>query len=1353
MSTRSAQKYRQSSWISSQSPSSKSQKGPHWTQSLSEAVIIAHPEGSLGLTIKGGADYGEFPYLGELKQENILYGQGFLQQDDLILDVQGQKVAGFTQRDVVLWLKHCSRNRTPVSLKCVKAGHLTKDLKEFLAGGFPKGSLDHELQNTIRDNLYMRTVPCTTRTPREGEINGQDYWFMTQDEFMELEKQGHLLESGLYTGNYYGTPKPPHEPLDKKAQSIADIVQPGAHPSSEGKRKRNRSNVEALSPGASTESTEDLLSVLAQKRAIQNGAPEMRNEMADSNGTGDGTMMARDAHRFVAPQMKQDGGLWGNIASQAVNKIRHHDSGHHSEDEHALRHEEELPYGWEKVDDPIYGTYYIDHNNKRTQYDHPQTPRVEVSSGSSGYTSSTFPRVKKRPPGSPESRVPKSASTHVALNGQRGGGRQILRPEDLRGDLMDVALNKSNRGLGFTIIGGEANQKFPDADFDEDDVTGMGTLLQLKSIAPGGPADLDGRLRSGDALVNINDRCVLGFTHDQVIELFQKIQPGELVRLRVCRGYPLPADATDPRAQIITTDAVSSAGNGVTSVGSSRPRMVETQRQSTTDTRTSIDTNDQEVAAAFFDQQPVASGPLYKLQITKGSSGFGFTIAESPDGQTIKKIVDKKRCQGLLEGDLLVEINNRVVRGLDHTSVVEVFKEAPIDEPSVFVVQRAQRIEGRKEQRASRVLGRSKTPTADMYKSHTNTSSTEISHPKKQRSKTPTPRPSSSSFFGFFRSKTPKPVKENVQEAVTSTSTSNTVVYEKPTKTTETVVKTDTRSPDKAVSPAPQSQDADFKRNQFAYSSMTRMVTPSYIPASQYTKKNEEKMQNQAFVSNAVPEWNRADSTSTMYARVQKPVEPPTAVAHPVRINGMDNRPSKLRLNGPSFENSSLASIPSSTAIDGDNESQLHSPPGSIDLIVTLRREDAGFGFRIVGGTEEGSQVAVGYVVPGGAAEKDGRLEVGDEIVNIDGVSVMNASHSQVIQMMQKSSLNGFVVLGVRRRINYAPANVAREITIHRQPNEGFGFVIISSIARNQQLGNGTAVNGGSAPIINYPILGRILDNSPAERCGELHVGDKILAVNGIDVLHLHHSEIVQMIKESGTSVMLTIMSQASGLPDDASTVSANSQQRFDEFYRQEAEGAFVPYSPQPTGANSKVEYILIELERATRGFGFSIRGGKEFHMPLFVLRIAENGPAADDGRLRVGDEIIEINGISTKDFTHGEAIELIQRGGTLVRLLIRRNSATGMVSPTHGQQQLGMSVPQSGSNHSMSGVVSRQYIDAGSYGNYSSSSNLPYNTSATYRASPSTQTYPTQGAYQTHLQSTNVAFQARPYYFGSSGK
>ena len=61
------------------------------------------------------------------------------------------------------------------------------------------------------------------------------------------------------------------------------------------------------------------------------------------------------------------------------------------------------------------------------------------------------------------------------------------------------------------------------------------------------------------------------------------------------------------------------------------------------------------------------------------------------------------------------------------------------------------------------------------------------------------------------------------------------------------------------------------------------------------------------------------------------------------------------------------------------------------------------------------------------------------------------------------------------------------------------------------------------------------------------------------------------------------------------------------------------------------------------------------------------------DGRLQVGDQLIEINGQTTKNLTHGEAIELIKTGGSMVRLLVRRGKTpnpafldqAGGLSPT----------------------------------------------------------------------------------------
>ncbi|XP_016367697.1 membrane-associated guanylate kinase, WW and PDZ domain-containing protein 3-like [Sinocyclocheilus rhinocerous] len=85
-----------------------------------------------------------------------------------------------------------------------------------------------------------------------------------------------------------------------------------------------------------------------------------------------------------------------------------------------------------------------------------------------------------------------------------------------------------------------------------------------------------------------------------------------------------------------------------------------------------------------------------------------------------------------------------------------------------------------------------------------------------------------------------------------------------------------------------------------------------------------------------------------------------------------------------------------------------------------------------------------------------------------------------------------------------------------------------------------------------------------------------------------------------------------------------------------------------------QVGCIAVELERRPRGFGFSLRGGTEYNMGLYILRLAEDGPALQDGRIHVGDQVVEINGEQTQDISHTRAIELIQAGGNKVLLLLR---------------------------------------------------------------------------------------------------
>lgn len=81
---------------------------------------------------------------------------------------------------------------------------LPLELREYLSRRFARGSLDHKLQEVIRENVYARTIPCTTRPPKNGEEDEVDYKFLSVEAFSQMERAGLLLESGLYQGYHYG---------------------------------------------------------------------------------------------------------------------------------------------------------------------------------------------------------------------------------------------------------------------------------------------------------------------------------------------------------------------------------------------------------------------------------------------------------------------------------------------------------------------------------------------------------------------------------------------------------------------------------------------------------------------------------------------------------------------------------------------------------------------------------------------------------------------------------------------------------------------------------------------------------------------------------------------------------------------------------------------------------------------------------------------------------------------------------------------------------------------------------------------------------------------------------------------
>ncbi len=75
--------------------------------------------------------------------------------------------------------------------------------------GGGKGTIIKELFN--RDPNLRFSISATTRSPRPGEENGKQYYFISREEFEKLIEKGKMLEYAEYVGNYYGTPRDPVE--------------------------------------------------------------------------------------------------------------------------------------------------------------------------------------------------------------------------------------------------------------------------------------------------------------------------------------------------------------------------------------------------------------------------------------------------------------------------------------------------------------------------------------------------------------------------------------------------------------------------------------------------------------------------------------------------------------------------------------------------------------------------------------------------------------------------------------------------------------------------------------------------------------------------------------------------------------------------------------------------------------------------------------------------------------------------------------------------------------------------------------------------------------------------------------
>ncbi|XP_063141440.1 membrane-associated guanylate kinase, WW and PDZ domain-containing protein 2 isoform X19 [Rattus norvegicus] len=1007
-------------------------KKSHWTSKVHESVIGRNPEGQLGFELKGGAENGQFPYLGEVKPGKVAYESGSkLVSEELLLEVNETPVAGLTIRDVLAVIKHC---KDPLRLKCVKQGGIVdKDLRHYLNLRFQKGSVDHELQQIIRDNLYLRTVPCTTRPHKEGEVPGVDYIFITVEDFMELEKSGALLESGTYEDNYYGTPKPPAEPAPLLL-NVTDQILPGATPSAEGKRKRNKSvtNMEKASIEPPEEEEEERPVVNGNGVVITPESSEHEDKSAGASGE-------TPSQPYPAPVYSQPEELKDQMDDTKSTKPEENEDSDPLPDNWEMAYtekgevyfidhntkttswldprlakkakpaeeckENELPYGWEKIDDPIYGTYYVDHINRRTQF---ENPVLEA-------------KRKLQQHNMPHTEL---GTKPLQAPGFREKPLFTRDASQLKGTFLSTTLKKSNMGFGFTIIGGDEPDEF----------------LQVKSVIPDGPAAQDGKMETGFFSPWKTPKPMVDRWENQgspQTSLSAPAVPQSLPFPPALHrsSFPDSTEAFDPR----------------------KPDPYELYEKS----RAIYESRQQVPPRTSFRMD--SSGPDYKeldVHLRRMESGFGFRILGGDEpGQPILigaviAMGSADRDGRLHPGDELVYVDGIPVAGKTHRYVIDLMHHAARNGQVNLTVRRKVLCGG-------------------------------------------------------------EPCPENGR------------------------------------SPGSVSTHHSSPRSDYATYANSNHAAPS---------------------SNASP--------------------PEGFASHSLQTS---------------------------------------------DVIIH-RKENEGFGFVIISSLnrpESGATITVphkiGRIIDGSPADRCAKLKVGDRILAVNGQSIINMPHADIVKLIKDAGLSVTLRIIPQEELNSPTSAPSSE---KQSPMAQQHSPLAQQHSPLAQPSPATPNSPVAQPAPPQPLQLQGHENSyRSEVKARQDVKPDIRQPPFTD----YRQPPLDYRQPPGGDY-----SQPS--PLDYRQHSPDTRQYPLSDYRQ----------PQD------FDYFTVDMEKGAKGFGFSIRGGREYKMDLYVLRLAEDGPAIRNGRMRVGDQIIEINGESTRDMTHARAIELIKSGGRRVRLLLKRG--TGQV-------------------------------------------------------------------------------------------